>query len=125
MDYPDSTFKQITNTLAVNQKPSAFNVSYYSFISDKQGIDNLYVFNTEDTISRQVTSFAYGIQQHTIDERTRRLAFTSVYNSQDAIFLQSFRADQSRFSPTTPRRALEISKIVAARRKSQNGGAAH
>ncbi len=120
LDYPDSTFKQITNSLAVNIKPEALNTQDYAFLSDQQGIDNIYVFNAADTISNQVTNFSYGIKHYSIDEKTNRLAYVGTNMSKDAIFVQTIQLNQSRFTPTTPRRALEISRIVAARRQAQN-----
>lgn len=122
LDYPDSTFNQLTNSLALNAKPRALNVQEYVFRSDQQGIDNLYVYNVNDTISSQVTNFTYGIKHFTIDDERGRIAYVGTHKSKDAIYLQSIQTNQSRFSPTTPRRALEISRIVAARRQAENPG---
>ncbi len=121
LDYPDSAFTKLTNSLAVNASPYAPNNREIIFLSDQQGIDNLYRYSLDDSISNQITNLAYGIKEFSIDPVRNRLAFISTNKSKNAIYLQNVDISASRFSPVTPRRALEISRIVAQRRKAQNG----
>ena len=117
LDYPDSSFNKLTNALASNVKASAPNSTEVYYLSDQQGIHNIYRYNRLDSISTQVSSFAYGVKDYAYDAKNQRLAYISISNGAEGIFYQNFDGVTSSFSSVTPRRALEVSKILAEQRK--------
>ena len=119
LDFPDSSFNKLTNVLASNLESFAPNNVDVYYLSDQQGINNLYRHNRTDTISTQVSNFSYGIKDYSFDAKNKRLAFVSIADGTESVFYQSFEGVDSRFGPVTPRRALEVSKILAERRKNK------
>lgn len=119
LDYPDSAFNKLTNALASNVKSFAPNTTDVYYLSDQQGIHNMFRYNGLDSISTQVSNFSYGIKDYSYDYRNRRLAYISISNGKEGVFYQSFDGVTSTFSSVTPRRALEVSKILAEQRKAR------
>ena len=121
IDYPDSSFKQLTNSLAINEQPKAFGGHTVVFVSDQQGIKNLYSYSLQDSTTRQLTSFVYSIKTYDYHPQSGQLAFVSNLEGKEAVFSQSIDLTQSIFTPVTPRRALEVAKIMAQRRRERLG----
>ncbi len=119
LDYPDSSFNKVTNALARNVSPFSPNGTDVYYLSDQQGIHNLFRFSLSDSITSQVSNFSLGIKNYAFDKDNQRLAYISIADGKEAIFFQSFDGVTSKFSAVTPRRALEISWIVAELRKSR------
>ncbi|MFY0592902.1 hypothetical protein [Roseivirga sp.] len=119
LDFPDSTFDKLTNALATNIEAHAPNNIDIYYLSDQQGVNNLYRYNINDTLNIQLSNFAFGIKDFSFDAKNQRLAFVSVSDGKESIFYQSFEGIGSRFSPVSPRRALEVSKILAERRNDK------
>ena len=61
----------------------------------------------------------YGIKHFDIDYTNNRVAFVSTRQSKDAIFMQPLNADQSFFTPVTPRRGQETTRILAEIRRKR------
>ncbi len=121
IDYPDSSFKKTTNTLAVNSMSSAIDGNSFLFVSDQQGVNNLYKYSLLDSVSTQVTNFLYGIKNYAYHPSTGQLAYISSLEGKDAVFLKKVDLEQTLFSPVTPRRALEVAKILAQKRRERLG----
>lgn len=119
LDFPDSSFNKLTNALASNVKSYAPNNRDVYYLSDQQGIHNLFRYNSLDSISTQVSNFSYGIKDYSYDARNQRLAYISIAYGREGIFYESFDGVTSKFSSVTPRRALEVSKILAEQRKQR------
>lgn len=119
LDFPDSTFGKLTNALALEEKPAMSTNREILYLSDQQGINNLYKYSIIDSLSVQLTNFAYGIEDFTYDAKNSRLAFISRSNTSDAIYLQSFSLDQNIFTPVTPRKAQETSRLLAELRRER------
>lgn len=119
LDYPDSTFGKFTNSLALDTKPTMSTDRDIYYISDQQGIDNLYRYTVKDSLSTQVSNFAYGIKRYAFDDRQDRLAFISSNSARDAIYLVSFSGTQNIFTPVTPRKAQETSRLLAELRRQR------
>ncbi len=119
LDFPDSTFSKLTNALATNQQPYFASLSDVYYLSDQQGINNLYRYNLNDSISTQVSNFSYSIKRYSFDQKNQRIAFISLNDGKESVFFQTFNGVSSKFSSVTPRRALEVSKILAERRKDR------
>lgn len=119
LDSPDSSFSKITNALARNVKPISSNGSDIYYLSDQQGIHNLYRFSLSDSITSQVSNFALGIKDYAFDQQNEVLAYISIADNKESVFFETFDGLTSKFSGVTPRRSLEISWILAELRKSR------
>ncbi|KAA3657103.1 MAG: hypothetical protein DWQ10_14020, partial [Calditrichaeota bacterium] len=80
--------KQVTTDPYSDKSP----IFYHSrdtllFISDRNGIDNIYMATTHDGKEKPLTNFISGAQQLTLSAETHRLAFTSFYNGGYDIYL--------------------------------------
>lgn len=121
LDYPDSSFRRLTNALAKAKTPLSASSTTVVYVSDQQGINNLYRFNLIDSTSVQVTNYIYGIKTYDFNPFTGQLAYVSNLKGQEAVFLDRINIDGTLFSPVTPRRALEVAKILAQRRREKLG----
>lgn len=121
IDNPDSSFSKLTNALAVAKKPQNVTGSEILYVSDQQGIDNLYRYSLTDSTSVQVTNFIYGLKSYDYNHETGRFAYISTHDGNDAVYVQDLNISNSLFSPITPRRALEVAKILAERRRAHLG----
>lgn len=117
LDFPDSSFVKLTNALASNLKSFSPNLVDVYYLSDQQGVNNIFRHNISDTISTQVSNFSYSIKDYSFDPKNQRLAFISIADGRESVFYQNFDGIASKFSAVTPRRALEVSKVLAERRK--------
>ena len=119
LDYPDSTYGKLTNSLALDTKPSMAANGDIFYLSDQQGVDNLYRYKMKDSVSSQVSNFAYGIKKFSYDANQNRLAFISTSQSKDGVFLTSFTGEANIFTPVTPRKAQETSRFLAELRRQR------
>lgn len=121
IDNPDSTFKKTTNALAISGMPIDVDGSTFVYVSDQQGINNLYRYNFADSSNTQITNLLYGIEHLAYDPITNQVAYVSNFQGNDAIFLQELDIQQSIFTPVTPRRALEVARTLAQKRRERLG----
>lgn len=119
LDYPDSAFRKMTNALALDTKPEMSNSGDVLYLSDQQGINNLNKYSLNDSLSIQITNFAYGIQGYSYDGLRQRLAFIAKNRTKDAIYLQNLDIDKTIFTPVTPRKAQEMSRLLAELRRER------
>lgn len=116
LDQPDSQFVPITNVLATISSLEAVNEEKLLYLSDQQGINNIYRADLIDSLNSQVTKFLYGIQKFSFDPVNGRLAYISNTETGNAIYLQNYDINQNVFSPVTPRRGRELAIIVNNRK---------
>ncbi len=119
LDYPDSTYGKLTNSLALDTKPTMTADRDVFYLSDQQGVNNLYKYDMVDSLSTQVSNFAYGIKSFSYDSRQNRLAFIGTSLSKDGVYLSSFSGEQTIFTPVTPRKAQETSRLLAELRRQR------
>lgn len=119
LDLLDTVFDKLTNALAMDVNPVAESREYVYYLSDQQGINNLYRHSRADSLSIQLSNFLYGIKQYDIDFENNRIAFVSIHESRDAIFIETLDPDRNLFTPVTPRRAQETTKILADIRRQR------
>lgn len=119
LDYPDSSYGKLTNALALDIKPTMSADRDVYYLSDQQGVNNLYRYDMVDSLSTQVSNFAYGIKSYTYDARQKRLAFIGTTQSKDGVYLSSFSGEQTIFTPVTPRKAQETSRLLAELRRQR------
>ncbi len=118
IDSTKSTVKRITNTLSSNIKPMAVNANEYYFISDQQGIYNLFKYDLSKNIYHQVSNFGSGIKDYDISYDKRYFSFVMNENGRDNLYLsQNYNLEQNIFTAQTKRQQYLNAKFVAQRLK--------
>ncbi len=118
IDTTKNIVHRVTNTLSKNIKPLAINDSEYYYISEQQGIYNLYKYNAENNITFQVSNFGTGIKDYDISYDKRYFSFIMPEKGNDNLFLkQNYNLDQNIFTAQTKRQQYLNAKFVAQRLK--------
>jgi hypothetical protein len=119
LDLVDSVFGKLTNSLAIDAKPYALDSETLFYVSDQQGINNLYKYQIRDSLSNQMSSYAMSLKDYSLDPINKRVAFITTQDSKDVIVLKEIDGLQQAFTSVTPRRAFETSKILAELRRKR------
>lgn len=124
MDSEDSLLTRVTNTVSRDIKPIPKDEYTIYYLSDQQGIYNLYEYNLRDSIFHQVSNFALSIQDYDANFSQNTLAYTMLSDENDRLYLDNdFNFDNSIFTPQTQRQQAMQARMVAERlsknRKSQ------
>jgi hypothetical protein len=118
IDTTKNQVHRITNNLSKNIKPMAVNESEFYYISEQQGIFNLYKYNLENNIAIQVSNFGTGIKDYDISYDKRYFAFVMPEKGKDNLYLkQNYDLDQNIFTAQTKRQQYLNAKFVAQRLK--------
>ncbi|MGW8121299.1 hypothetical protein ACV07N_01470 [Roseivirga echinicomitans] len=119
LDLVDSVYGKLTNSLSVESKPIATSLNEVYYLSDQQGINNIYRHTINDTISKQMSNFSFGIKDFSIDTNNNRIAFISTLDSKDVVYLEDLSNIQHVFTAVTPRRELETVRILSEIRRAR------
>ncbi|WP_323757736.1 hypothetical protein [Roseivirga sp.] len=119
LDLVDSVYGKLTNSLSVESKPVAKNLNDVYYLSDQQGVNNLYLHTINDSISKQMSNYSLGIKEFSLDPNNNRIAFISTIDSKDVIYLEDLGNIQHVFTPVTPRRELESIRILTEIRRKR------
>ncbi|MCK5368874.1 MAG: translocation protein TolB, partial [Cyclobacteriaceae bacterium] len=104
IDSTKKTVHRITNTLSTNIKPMAVNANEYYFISEQQGIYNLYKYDLSKKIYHQVSNFGTGIKDYDISYDKRYFSFVMSEKGKDNLYLkQNYNLSQNIFTAQTKR----------------------
>jgi len=118
IDSTTNTVHRITNTLSTNIKPMAVNANDYYFLSDQQGIFNLFKYDLSKNLYHQVTNFGTGIKDYDISYDMRYFGFVMAEKGKDNIYLkQNYNLNQNIFTAQTKRQQYLNAKFVARRLK--------
>lgn len=118
IDSTKKTVHRITNTLSKNIKPMAVNANEFYFISDQQGINNLYKYDLTKNIYNQVSNFGSGIQDFDISYDEKYFSFVMAEKGRDNLYIkQNYNLDQNIFTAQTKRQQYLNAKFVAQRLK--------
>jgi hypothetical protein len=118
IDSTKNTVHRITNNLSKNIKPMAVNETEFFYVSEQQGIYNLYKYNLENNIAIQVSNFGTGIKDYDISYDKRYFAFVMPEKGKDNLYLQqNYNLDQNIFTAQTKRQQYLNAKFVAQRLK--------
>jgi hypothetical protein len=118
IDTTGNIVHRVTNTLSKNIKPLAVNDHEFYFISEQQGIYNLYKYNLDNNISFQVSNFGTGIKDFDISYDKRYFTFVMPEKGEDNLYLkQNYNLDQNIFTAQTKRQQYLNAKFVAQRLK--------
>ncbi len=118
IDSTKKTVHRITNNLSKSVKPLAVNSNEYYFISDQQGINNLYKYDLSKKIYHQVSNFGSGIKDFDISYDKQYFSFVMSEKGKDNLYLkQNYNLDQNIFTAQTKRQQYLIAKFVTQRLK--------
>ena len=116
IDSTKNVVHRVTNNLSKNINPVAVNENEFYYLSEQQGIYNLYKYNFANKIAFQVTNFGAGIKDYDISYDKRYFSFVMSENGKDNLFLkQNYNLDQNIFTAQTKRQQYLNAKFVAQR----------
>ncbi len=119
IDTTRNTVHRITNTLSKSIKPVAVSANEFYFISDQQGINNLYKYDLSKKIYHQVSNFGTGIKDYDVSYDKRLFSFVMTEKGRDHLYLkQNYNLDQNIFTAQTKRQQYLNAKFVAQRLKT-------
>ncbi|MGH7456887.1 MAG: TolB family protein, partial [bacterium] len=109
---PDGTaLQQLTTSPHAEKSPTFFhNVDSLLFISDRNGIDNVYLYNLPERAEKPLTNLLTGANQLSASAGGDRVAFTAFYRGGYDVYLWKSpfaRADSLQTLPLTPFRERE------------------
>jgi len=111
---------RVTNTLSRNVNPIPISDSEFYYISNQQGIDNLYKFNINRKIYTQVSNFRSSILDYDLAPNKSGLAFSMLDNGITSIYYYpNFDLNQNTFTPQTRRQEVINAKFVAEKIQSR------
>ena len=124
----DSLLSRITNTVSKDIKPLPQDENTIYYLSDQQGIYNLYKYQIQDSLFTQISNYAVSIQDYDIDFKNSRIAYIMLADERDYVFLEEgINLDQSTFTPKTQRQqaiqARMVSQRLAENQKNQRTAA--
>lgn len=121
LDTTTHSFYRLTNRLSANRKPYPRNENEIYYISDQQGISNLYKYELRDSISTQLTNFDRSILNYDLHFDPDRLTFSAISEGKKKIFLyDSIDLDKTIFTTETPRIRRKNALLVVNRLVKNN-----
>ena len=107
---------KMTNTMSRNIKPVPISSTEFYFLSDQQGIYNIYKFETDKRIFSQISKFESSVLDFDIGPEKGSLVYSLYLNRRENIFYdKKFDLNHVTFSLQTRREELIDAKYVAQR----------
>lgn len=121
MDSQDSLLTRVTNTLSKDIKPIPRDEDHIFYLSDQQGIYNLYHYNLDDSIFNQVTNYALSIQNYDVSFNNNILSYIMLSDEDDYVYVEeNFDFSQNIFTPQTQRQQAIQARMVSERMAGNN-----
>ena len=115
-DVEDSLLTQVTKTVSRDLYPLPQDENTIFYLSDQQGVFNLYRYKVADSLFNQVTNYAVSVQDFDIDFTNNRLATIMLSDERDYVFLdEAFDPNQTLFTPKTQRQQAIQAQAVSQR----------
>ncbi|SNS95983.1 hypothetical protein SAMN05421640_1781 [Ekhidna lutea] len=116
LDTTTAKFFRLTNTYGEDRKPYAKNINEVYYLSDQQGISNLYRYNLYDSITTQITNFDKSIISYDLHFDPNRLTYTMLADGEEKVYLDTISSlTSSKFATETPRKRRENAIRVVSR----------
>ena len=116
MDREDSLLTRVSNTLSKDIKPVPKDEQTIYYLSDQQGIFNLYEYNLRDSLFHQVSNYALSIRDYDANFDKNILTYTMLTDEDDQLYLDNnFNFANSIFTPQTQRQQAMQARMVADR----------
>ncbi len=112
LDTTRKVLTRVTRNIGKNMQPVPVSDRYFYYLSDQQGIRNLYRYDLENQLYQQVSNYAVSIHDYDIGP-DNNFSFIAKKGDQDFIYYQANAPlGQSIFTPATGRRQLLNAKKV-------------
>ena len=122
LQYIDSTNNKVTrltNSIGKDYYPMASDENNIYYLSDQRGITNLFRFERDTRIYRQVTNFASSIKEYDLEFTSNTLAIVTTKKLEENIFVyKHFDHSRQIFTPPTKRQDLLQARQVMEKRKA-------
>ncbi|WP_425390110.1 translocation protein TolB [Ekhidna sp.] len=116
LDTTTTNFYRLTNTYGEDRKPYVKNINEIYYISDQQGISNLYRYDLYDSITTQVTNFDGSIISYDLHFDPDRLTYIMLNEGEKRVYLDTLtNLTSSQFTTETPRKRRENAIRVVSR----------
>ncbi len=116
IDSTKKTVYRLTNTISNDIKPVGVSENEIFYLSDQQGIYNLYTYNISEGLYHQVTNYGLSIKDYDLIASKDELAFIMQNNEKDQIYLDNqFNLNKNIFTAKTRRKQYMNAKYVAER----------
>lgn len=116
LDTTTTNFYRLTNTYGEDRKPYAKNINEVYYLSDQQGISNLYLYNLYDSITTQITNFDKSIISYDLHFNPDRLTYIMLGEGEKRVYLDTItNLRTSKFTTETPRKRRENAVRVVSR----------
>ena len=116
LDTTTAKFHRLTNNYSEDRKPYAKNINEIYYLSDQQGISNLYRYNLYDSVTTQITNFDKSIISYDLHFNPDRMTYTMLDESEERIYLDTITdLSTSKFTTGTPRKRRENAMLVVSR----------
>jgi hypothetical protein len=116
IDTTQNVLYRVTNTLSRNLNPTPVSKTEFYYLSDQQGIFNLYKFDINRRIYTQVSKFRSSIMDYDIAPNKGGLTYTMLNDRSTNIYYSpNYNLNENTFTPQTRRQELISAKYVAER----------
>ena len=116
IDSTKKTVYRLTNTISNDIKPVGISENRIFYLSDQQGIYNLYTYNIPERLYHQVSNYGISIKDYDITTSMDKMAFIMREDGAEKIYLDSqFNPDANIFTAQTRRKQYMNAKYVAQR----------
>ena len=116
LDTTTTNFYRLTNTYGEDRMPYAKNINEIYYLSDHQGISNLYRYNIFDSLTTQITNFDESIISYDLHFNPDRLTYTMLGEGEKRVYLDTLtNLSTSKFTTETPRKRRENALRVVTR----------
>ncbi|MEO9872519.1 TolB family protein [Ekhidna sp.] len=116
LDTTSTQFFRLTNSYGEDRKPYAKNLNEIYYLSDQQGISNLYRYNLFDSLTTQITNFDKSIISYDLHFDPDRLTYIMLNDGEDKVYLDSLTdLSSNKFTSETPRKRRENAMLVVSR----------
>jgi len=104
LDTTTNFFYRVTNQNSSNIKPHPRNENEIYYLSNQNGIFNLYKYMVRDSLYTQLTNFDRSISSYDINFDPETLVFSTLYKGKDKLFLyKNLDFSENKFTPETAR----------------------
>ncbi|WP_462252870.1 TolB family protein [Ekhidna sp.] len=116
LDTTTTNFFRLTNSVGEDRKPYAKNINEIYYISDQQGISNLYKYNLYDSLTTQITNFDNSIISYDMHFDPNRITYSMLGEGEKRIYLDTItNLNTNKFATETPRKRRENAMLVVSR----------
>ena len=110
--------RRITNNLSFDYNPIPISEDKIVYLSDQRGINHVFGYNLNDSLSHQITNYAFDIKRFDIQDDY--LAFTMNYKSNTQLYQASgFDFQRSIFTPKTSRQQIKELRYLNEQKKKR------